>query len=102
MKRKILGIIAAVAIVMVVGYNMYTSLNKSAKLSHLILANVEALADIESLDPGENGNYSCTVSVDCGWPLMGAVSCTGIKCSRGLDFWNGAYVECNGNRTHCS
>lgn len=94
MKKKVSGIIVVVVIAIVAGYNAYASVIKDVKWVDFVLADVEALAQ------NENGNYSCTVSVDCGWPLLGSISCTGINCSRGIG-WSGAYVECNGNRTYC-
>ena len=44
MKKKLMGLIAVVAIAIVTGYNAYTSQN-NAKLSSLALNNIEALAD---------------------------------------------------------
>ena len=49
----------------------------------------------------ENGDYSCTVTVDCSFPLQGTISCTGKVCKRGLSFSSGAYVECDGRKTYC-
>lgn len=49
MKKKIMGLIAVVAIAVVAGYNIYTSQN-NVKLSALALANVEALARYEYPD----------------------------------------------------
>lgn len=49
MKKKVIGIIAVLAIAAVAGYNVYTSQN-NVKLSDLVLNNVEALAD-----PSESG-----------------------------------------------
>lgn len=43
MEKKIMGLIAVVAVAAVAGYNVYTSHN-NVKLSDLTLANVEALA----------------------------------------------------------
>lgn len=43
MKKKVMGIIAVVAIAAIAGYNTFTSQN-DVKLSDLALANVEALA----------------------------------------------------------
>ncbi|MBD3589311.1 NVEALA domain-containing protein [Bacteroides sp. GM023] len=43
MKKKVMGIIAIIAIAAVAGYNVYTS-QYNVKLSVLALANVEALA----------------------------------------------------------
>lgn len=47
MKKKIVGVIAVVAIAAMAGYNVYSSQN-DGKLSDLALANVEALASGES------------------------------------------------------
>ncbi|EKJ92501.1 NVEALA protein [Bacteroides finegoldii] len=44
MKKKMMGIIAIVAIAAVTGYNVYVS-QSNAKLSNLALNNIEALAD---------------------------------------------------------
>ena len=46
MKKKMMGIIAIVAIAAVAGYNVYVS-QSNAKLSNLALNNIEALADDE-------------------------------------------------------
>lgn len=46
MKKKVMGIIAVVAVAAVAGYNVYTS-QSNVKLSALVLANVEALANPE-------------------------------------------------------
>lgn len=43
MKKKMMGIIAIVAVAIVAGYNVYTSQN-DMKLSDLTLNNIEALA----------------------------------------------------------
>ena len=95
MKRNFLGIITVIIVVVAVGYNMYAIQNKKTRLTDLTLFNIEALAQ------NEGGNYSCTVTVDCGFPLSGSISCTGNVCERGLDWSSGAYVECDGNRTYC-
>lgn len=44
MRKKVLGMIAFVAISAMVGYNGYTAQNNNEKLSDLALVNVEALA----------------------------------------------------------
>ena len=44
MKKKLMGIVAIIAIAAVAGYNVYAS-RSNVKLSDLALANVEALAD---------------------------------------------------------
>lgn len=46
MKKKFLGIVAAVAVVAIAGVN-YLQMNQSVELSDLALANVEALANPE-------------------------------------------------------
>lgn len=56
MKKKLLGIMAVSAIVTFAGYNVYVSHSKEVKLSKLLLANVEALAQNESGD-----SKKCTV-----------------------------------------
>ena len=40
MKRKIFGTFAIIAIAVVAGYNVYTSMNKEIQLSNLALSNV--------------------------------------------------------------
>ncbi len=57
MRKKIMGIIAAVAIAAVVGYNTFVSQN-NMQLSALVLANVEALARYEYPDMGITCNQS--------------------------------------------
>jgi hypothetical protein len=49
MKKKMMGIIAAVAVAVVAGYNIYAS-QSNVKLSDLALANVEALANNNEWD----------------------------------------------------
>ncbi|WP_294628214.1 NVEALA domain-containing protein [uncultured Bacteroides sp.] len=49
MKKKIMGLIAIVAIAVVAGYNIYTS-QSNMRMSALVLANVEALARYELPD----------------------------------------------------
>ena len=46
--------------------------------------------NIEAMGQSENGDYSCTVTVDCSFPLQGTISCTGKVCKRGLSFSSGA------------
>lgn len=58
MKKKIMGLIAVVAIVTVAGYNVYTSQNNNGKLSDLALSNVEALAD-----PNESSQKGCKLNL---------------------------------------
>lgn len=58
MKKKIMGLIAVVAIATVAGYNVYTSQNNNGKLSDLALANVEALAD-----PNESSQKGCKLNL---------------------------------------
>lgn len=95
MKRKLFSAICIVSIIMVAGHSMYIAQDQGIKLADLKLINVEALAQNES------GNYSCTVTVDCGLPLTGSISCTGSVCKRGFDWTKGSYVECDGRRTYC-
>lgn len=95
MKRKKVESIAVVIVFMVTFLNLYVTLSRKFDLADLTLADIEVLAQ------SEGGNYSCTVTVDCGYPLSGSVSCTGKECSRGLDWEKGAYVECDNKRTYC-
>ena len=44
MKKKVLGVIAVVAVAAIAGYNVYTSQN-DVKLADLVLSNVEAVAN---------------------------------------------------------
>lgn len=54
MKKKILGVIAIVAVAAVAGYNVYTSQSSNVKLSDLALSNIEALAN-----SGEGSQSDC-------------------------------------------
>lgn len=56
MKKKIMGIIAVVAIAAVAGYSVYTSQN-NVKLSDLTLNNIEALAS-----SNESGSNYCRMN----------------------------------------
>ena len=71
MKKKFLGIVAAVAVVAIAGVN-YLQMNQSTELSDLALANVEALAQ------GESGPKDCPGGLTlCAWindPLSGSVT----------------------------
>ena len=97
--KKLIFLITFIAVVAITaGYNMYIALDKKVYMAEFILTNVEALAQPEN---GGSGNYSCTATVDCGLPLGGSVSCSGQRCSRGIDWTRGAYVECDGNKTFC-
>lgn len=95
MKKMFLGFIAVSIIILAATYSTYAIQNKEVKLADWALTHVEGLAQ------GEDGNYSCTVTVECGFPLTGSISCSGQNCSRGLDWSNGACVECDGNKTYC-
>ena len=46
MKKKLISMMAIVAVAIIAGYNVYTSQN-NVKLSSLALSNVEALAENE-------------------------------------------------------
>lgn len=62
MKKKVIGVIAIVAIAVIAGYNVYTS-HTNVKLSDLALNNVEALAN-----NGEGGiTIKCCAAIwgDC-------------------------------------
>lgn len=98
MKKLILKITIIMVVSIIAGYNVYVALDKKLSMTEFILANVEALAQPEN---GGSGNYSCTATVDCGFPLGGSVSCSGQKCSRGIDWTRGSYVECDGYKTFC-
>lgn len=60
MKKKIMGLIAVVAIAAIAGYNMFTSPN-DVKLSSLVMVNMEALAQGES----SGGNCEPSSSREC-------------------------------------
>lgn len=93
MKKKIMGLIAIVAIAAVAGYNVYAS-QYNMKLSDLALANVEALAN-----DGESG-YSCSATANCYYAgrVEGSISCTGkVSCTSGYE-----YVKCDGRTNYCS
>ena len=51
MKKKVFGIVAAVAVVAIAGVN-YLQMNQDVEMSDLALANVEALAQTETIKPG--------------------------------------------------
>lgn len=63
MKKKVLGIVAAVAVVAIAGVN-YLQMNQDVELSDLALANVEALANEEwgggRYCQWDSSNYYCT------------------------------------------
>lgn len=63
MKKKFLGIVAAVAVVAIAGVN-YLQMNQDVELSDLALANVEALANEEwgggKYCQWDSSNYNCT------------------------------------------
>ena len=73
MKKKLMGIVAIVAIATITGYNVYTSQN-NVKVTDLALSNIEALAN-----SGEGG-----VTIKCCAALWG--SCK--------DNVKAPYVEC--------
>ena len=83
MKKKIMGLIAIVAIAAVAGYNIYTSQN-NVKLSALALANVEALARYEYPDVEITCNQSKHDSSGRCWHMYG-------ECSMG---WFIRYDDC--------
>lgn len=100
--KKTLRICLGVTFFLFVSVNVCLSaLKNKDKKANMKMLTLECLAMGEGTDTGEGGNYSCTVTVECGFPLSGSVSCSGKKCSRGLDWLNGAYVECDGNKTYC-
>lgn len=65
-KYRFLGIFFVVAIALAAGWNIYQSENKVA-LADLGLANIEALAEGETLSFGECWYYGCTFAFfyDC-------------------------------------
>ena len=79
MKKKVLGVIAVVAVAAIAGYNVYTSQN-DVKLSDLVLSNVEALANVK-----EGGN-------EC----IGCVY-TRLQICRTLGDWGACLGEESGN-----
>ncbi|WP_024995215.1 NVEALA domain-containing protein [Phocaeicola paurosaccharolyticus] len=95
MKKLISKIIALLIITIITCYNINATKNDKPKFSNLLFENIEAMGQ------SENGDYSCTVTVDCSFPLQGTISCTGKVCKRGLSFSSGAYVECDGRKTYC-
>ena len=60
MKKKIMGLMAVIAIAAIAGYNMFTSPN-DVKLSSLFMVNMEALAQGES----SGGNCEPSSSREC-------------------------------------
>ena len=74
MKKKMMGIIAIVAIAAVAGYNVYVS-QSNAKLSNLALNNIEALADNE-----DTTNHACYG--------YGDIDCFGIKAKLRIDIFS--------------
>lgn len=94
MKRKRM-ILIAMAVAVISGYNLYVAQSQKVISPDFLLGNLEVLAQ------GESGNYSCTATVECGFPMPGSVSCSGQKCSRGMDWSKGSYVECDVKRTYC-
>lgn len=73
--------VSAALIVMVSSYNVWKSYEKVV-LPDLILANVEALAEVHEAD----GGASCSASANC---ANGSVSCNGVRCQAHL-----TYVVC--------
>ena len=70
MKKKIMSIISLVAIVMAIGYNIYSSQKRYVVLSDLVLANVEALAQ----DENPPKLYSAVKGTKCIFKLLINVS----------------------------
>ena len=58
MKKKLVAVISLFVIILIGGYTVYSSQN-NVKLSDLVLANVEALAEYESPD--------VEINCDLGW-----------------------------------
>lgn len=64
MKKKLLYVLFTVAILISAGYGFYRSMNSHINLSDMTLNNVLALANIENPDPGENGDFNCSLTKD--------------------------------------
>ena len=83
MKKKFLGIVAAVAVVAIAGVN-YLQMNQSVELSDLALENVDALASGESTsNTGPGKTYDCPgIGTGDGKMCMSENSnpCTQIPC----------------------
>ena len=107
MKRTI-KILAFVAFLMLMGYNVYRTQSNVREVVDFCLAKVEALANGEEL----SGN--CTVTYDCkhtaGRP-DGSISCSGTNyCKRGVTqetfigivISENRWVECDEKRTYCN
>lgn len=94
MKKKIMGLIAIVAIATVAGYNVYVSqaAHNNVRLSALILANIEVLAYAEG--GGETGQYE----YPDGYPYT-------MTCNVRVSKWKKCKVEiitCQGGGSGCN
>ncbi|MDD3322729.1 MAG: NVEALA domain-containing protein [Paludibacter sp.] len=74
MKKKVFGVIAVVAIAVAVAFNVNLNMSKTNHTSMLALANVEALAFIESSEPNgtlsetsETGFFTTGFTKEIGW-----------------------------------
>lgn len=82
MKKRLISIIAIIAIAVVAGYNMYASLNTEKNFSNLVLANVEAQANnYEIGDWGTNWKEYKTIcttteTITIGWDFMLQIAIT--------------------------
>ena len=79
MKKKIMGLIAIVAIAAVAGYNVYSSQN-NVRLSDLALANIEALANTYE-------SSSTTHTLECGASGVKMCEATCGRCNVTLKAW---------------
>lgn len=94
MKKKLIGIIAVVVIIVVAGYNVYAIQNShnNVQLSELILANIEGLAYAEG--SGETGQYE----YPDGYPYTST-------CNVRISKWRKCKVEliiCQGGGSGCN
>jgi hypothetical protein len=86
MKTKILYCVAVIVIAIVAVFNVTLSLQKNNGLSDLMMANVEALAQVVELPPASPGycisHYSCdsgdiTKRIASCYPCTGTYGCSG-------------------------
>ena len=107
MKKKSLFGIAILGTI--ISTNAYILSLDQRPIGDVTLADIETLAQNES--GSESGGYSCTVSTNCYnysmTHILGTISCSGQKCSRGTETTGTfivheiPYVECDGHRTKC-
>ena len=91
MKTNLLKVAFVAAIALVSGINVFNA-QKSATLSDVALANVEALADLEN-------NHKCSANAECkkNGEYVGSISCSGSNyCISGS-----GYVTCDNKTSFC-